>query len=117
MSRIKVTAILCDSCGARHDEGSDRYFTVKVDGGEASGSYDLCTKHTNAIAKVLGVGDEKPRPSTKRGMKPWTEDEIQKVKDGMELGLKGSEIAREIGRSNASVYSKIADLREVVISK
>lgn len=114
MSRIKVTAIICDVCGNRiKDEDAHTVTTVTIKGPDSNsnGTFDICLNDLPNIAQAVGVGGDKKRtvPTTRRGGKrePWTEAELNNLREEYALGIPVVDIAKNMGRSDKSIHSKI----------
>lgn len=115
MSRIKVTAIICDVCGNRiKDEDVHTVTTVTIKGPDSNsnGTFDICLNDLPNIAQAVGVGGDNKRSvptKSKRGgsRTPWSEDELQKVRDEFALGMSTADIAKDMGRSEKAVQQKI----------
>lgn len=114
--RIKVTAIVCDSCGNRFEDKDEKAITqITITGPDETinGKYDLCLSCRDGIAQAVGVDRSKPRPSTKRKTpEPWSEAELNRIQEMIDAGEKMKDIADMVGRTPAAIYSKMKKLRE-----
>jgi hypothetical protein len=119
--RIKIPAILCDSCGKTIPNEDENIITVVTLAGPVSdqnGKFDICLDCNAKVAEAIGIGQKKGRPNLKvfekpksnvgGNFKPWTPEEEEKLIEN--IGLSRAETAKMLGRSAGAVYQKLTHL-------
>ena len=64
----------------------------------------------HCILEELNHPVKNKRPQPENAGKPWTEAELEKLKNEFDSHIKQSEIAREHGRSRGAIEAKLAHL-------
>jgi hypothetical protein len=123
MTRIKVQAIVCDSCGNQTFEESEiTSVTVAGPDSDINGKYDLCLDCREPLSKLIGMGADKgKRPNFKvfnkpRGghapgtkLKAWTDEDVQFIIDHHEQ-MDYNQLGEKLGRTYGSIYQRVKKL-------
>lgn len=119
--RIKIPAILCDSCGKtipNEDENTITMVTLAGPVTDQNGKFDICLDCNAKVAEAIGIGQKKGRPNFKVFEKPatgrggtqkaWTAEEEQWLVDN--VTMKRADMAKESGRTPGALYQKLSQL-------
>lgn len=117
MSKIEVTALICDKCGKKVlDNGKHDFVTVHIrpQKSDLAGDYHLCPVHAQKLGVFLGasesVGAAAGKP--KRTIRRFTAEEDIYLRAHRAQPI--TETAKALNRTTASVVSRYKTLNAVI---